>query len=96
MASNIDYEAAENLPAIDVYEKLNHYFRQQAIGKLMATMHHTDTKLLINGDLRAQGWIELDEFLKIMQFGEITMTFSINKDRVNLWCVIVDKDSLIN
>lgn len=89
--TNMNYDAPENMLAMDVYNKLNERFKKRSIGQLVGTMHHIDTKILNNGDFRVQGWIELEEFLKIMQGNPIDMLFRINGNKVEIWCLIIDK-----
>lgn len=93
--SNMDYNANENILAMDVYNKLNERLKKRSIGKLIGTMHHIDTKTLPTGNLRVQGWIELDEFLKIMQGDSINMLLRINGDKVEIWCLVVDSCFLV-
>lgn len=90
MVTNMDYSAKENVPALDVYEKLDERRKQSSLGKLVGTMYHIDTKMLPTGNLRVQGWIELDEFLNIMQGEPINMLLRINGNKVEIWCLVID------
>ena len=90
MTANMDYNANENILAMDVYNKLDERRKNSSIGKLIGTMHHIDTKMLPTDNLRVQGWIELDEFLKIMQGDPINMLLRINGDKVEIWCLVID------
>ena len=88
--TNMDYDANENIPAMDVYNKLIERRKNSSLGKLVGTMHHIDTKFLPTGNLRVQGWIELEEFLKIMQGDPINMLLRINDNKVEIWCLVID------
>lgn len=82
----MNYNAPENILASEVYNKLIPYYQKRSIGKLVATMHHIDTRPLEDGSLRVQGYIETSEFIKIMQGDSIEMCFRINGDITEIWC----------
>lgn len=86
----MNYNAPENILALDVYEQLIPYYQKRSIGKLVATMYHIDTHPLEDGSLRVQGYIETSEFIKIMQGDSINMCFRINGDKTEIWCCIID------
>lgn len=86
----MDYNAPENISALDVYEQLDSYCQKQSLGKLVATMHHIDTHPLEDGSLRVQGYIETSEFIKIMQGEALDMCFRINGDITEIWCCKIE------
>ena len=86
----MNYNAPENISALDVYEQLISYYQKKSIGKLVATMHHIDTHPLEDGSIRVQGYIETSEFIKIMQGEAIDMCFRINGDITEIWCCKIE------
>lgn len=85
----MDYYAAENISASEVYNKLLPFYQKRSIGQLVANMHHIDTRLLKDGSLRVQGYIDTSKFLEVMQGDAVEMYFRLNGDKTEIWCCIV-------